>query len=77
MGEGNGGSGLGGVDGGVDGASVDPNGVDIGSARVSSSGSQGEVAGPTRPVCSRTTEGLAAHHPNGHLTHDRPSSTPA
>ena len=27
MGEGNGGSGLGGVDGGVDGASVDPNGV--------------------------------------------------
>ena len=26
MGEGNGGSGLGGVDGGVDGASVDPNG---------------------------------------------------
>ena len=29
--EGNGGSGLGGVDGGVDGASVDPNGVDIGS----------------------------------------------
>ena len=31
MGEGNGGSGLGGVDGGVDGASVDPSGVDIGS----------------------------------------------
>ena len=31
MGEGNGGSGLGGVDGGVDGASLDPNGVDIGS----------------------------------------------
>ena len=30
MGEGNGGSGLGGVGGGVDSASVDQNGVDIG-----------------------------------------------
>ena len=73
MGEGNGWSGLGGVDRGVDGATVDPNGVDI---RVSSSGSQGEVAGQTRPVCTRTTEGLAAPHPDGHLAHDRPSSTP-
>jgi hypothetical protein len=34
VGEGNGGSRLGGVDGGVDGASVDPNGVDIGSSNV-------------------------------------------
>ena len=30
MGEGHGGSGLGGVDGGVDGAGVDPSDVDIG-----------------------------------------------
>ena len=43
--------------------------------RVSSSGSQGEVAGPTRPVCSRTTKELAAPHPDGHLAHDRLSST--
>jgi hypothetical protein len=61
------------VDGGVDGASVKPNGVEIGSDEA---GSQGEVAGLTRPVCTRTTEGLAAPHPDGHLAHDRPSSTP-
>ena len=33
--------------------------------RVSSSGSQGEVAGPTRPVCTRTTEGQSLHDQTG------------
>ena len=36
--------------------------------RVLSSGLQGKVARPTQPE-------LAAPHPDGHLAHDRPSST--